>query len=425
MRGCMGHMASIGATRSLCLLRRKPACACSHALAWGGQHPPGLRGSSRRLWGVGGVPALPCSFAWTARCYAACSHACIFEHTGSPWDACSVPTRCPPAFAPLSCWNGSRRHRGPCSPPVGLVQLHLHRGLSQTQSTSACPSGSRLLFGPGPCAPPAYSPWTARGPHHTSICSVGFAIYGRYIACGPHTPHPTHTYTYMFTHLHTCTRNHASRGLAICGPCNACGPHDTHTHHIHKHTYKHTHTTHTYTYVFTHVRTCTRNHASHGRRRYSHVPRNHLRRTLANARVRINTLQLSDDVLAGVSRAIMGRLDIVDLVGRNTADEFAERVGRCALWGALLQAPTLAHAWPHVCRGLSPPWTLLPTPLLAAPCLHFVPRALCLPLPQQLCGSECQKVFSVVGVAPLFTNNTHLLFILTPADTRGPAGPGN
>lgn len=37
-------------------------------------------------------------------------------------------------------------------------------------------------------------------------------------------------------------------------------------------------------------------------------------------------LQLSDDALASVSRTIMGRLDIVDLVGRNTADEFAERV---------------------------------------------------------------------------------------------------
>ena len=38
------------------------------------------------------------------------------------------------------------------------------------------------------------------------------------------------------------------------------------------------------------------------------------------------TVQLSDDAVASVSRAIMGRLDIVDLVGRNTADEFAERV---------------------------------------------------------------------------------------------------
>lgn len=37
-------------------------------------------------------------------------------------------------------------------------------------------------------------------------------------------------------------------------------------------------------------------------------------------------LKLDDDTLASVSRAIMGRLDIVDLVGKNTAYEVAERV---------------------------------------------------------------------------------------------------
>jgi cell division protease FtsH len=37
-------------------------------------------------------------------------------------------------------------------------------------------------------------------------------------------------------------------------------------------------------------------------------------------------LQLDDATLATVSRAIMGRLDVVDLVGRNTAAEVAERV---------------------------------------------------------------------------------------------------
>lgn len=42
-------------------------------------------------------------------------------------------------------------------------------------------------------------------------------------------------------------------------------------------------------------------------------------------------MQLSDETIASVSRAIMGRLDIVDLIGRNTADEFAERVGRVCL----------------------------------------------------------------------------------------------
>ncbi len=298
---------------------------------------------------------------------------------------------------------------GVCRKPRAPLLAH------QAPDFSSGPGPVRLL----PIAPGRHGAHTT---HPYALWALPSTAATLLAALTPHTPH-IHTRTCSHTCTHALAITHPV-GLPSAAPAMLAAL-TTHTHHIHKHTYKHTHTTHTYTYVFTHVRTCTRNHASHGRRRYSHVPRNHLRRTLANARVRINTLQLSDDVLAGVSRAIMGRLDIVDLVGRNTADEFAERVGRCALWGALLQAPTLAHAWPHVCRGLSPPWTLLPTPLLAAPCLHFVPRALCLPLPQQLCGSECQKVFSVVGVAPLFTNNTHLLFILTPADTRGPAGPGN
>jgi cell division protease FtsH len=38
-------------------------------------------------------------------------------------------------------------------------------------------------------------------------------------------------------------------------------------------------------------------------------------------------LKLDDDTLVAVSRAIMGRLDIVDLVGKNTSHEVAERVG--------------------------------------------------------------------------------------------------
>jgi cell division protease FtsH len=37
-------------------------------------------------------------------------------------------------------------------------------------------------------------------------------------------------------------------------------------------------------------------------------------------------LKLDDETLAAVSKAIMGRLDIVDLVGKNTAYEVAERV---------------------------------------------------------------------------------------------------
>lgn len=43
-------------------------------------------------------------------------------------------------------------------------------------------------------------------------------------------------------------------------------------------------------------------------------------------------LKLDDDTLASVSRAIMGRLDVVDLVGRNTAYEVAERVRVVAFW---------------------------------------------------------------------------------------------
>ncbi len=38
-------------------------------------------------------------------------------------------------------------------------------------------------------------------------------------------------------------------------------------------------------------------------------------------------LRLDDATLTAVSRAIVGRLDVVDLVGRNTATEAAERVG--------------------------------------------------------------------------------------------------
>lgn len=37
-------------------------------------------------------------------------------------------------------------------------------------------------------------------------------------------------------------------------------------------------------------------------------------------------LKLDDETLRAVSRTIMGRLDIVDLVGKNTAYEVAERV---------------------------------------------------------------------------------------------------
>lgn len=37
-------------------------------------------------------------------------------------------------------------------------------------------------------------------------------------------------------------------------------------------------------------------------------------------------LQLDEETLRVVSRAIMGRLDVVDLVGKNTAYEVAERV---------------------------------------------------------------------------------------------------
>ena len=42
-------------------------------------------------------------------------------------------------------------------------------------------------------------------------------------------------------------------------------------------------------------------------------------------------LKLDDETLASVSRAIMGRLDIVDLVGKNTAYEVAERVSGCCV----------------------------------------------------------------------------------------------
>jgi ATPase subunit of ABC transporter with duplicated ATPase domains len=56
-------------------------------------------------------------------------------------------------------------------------------------------------------------------------------------------------------------------------------------------------------------------------------------------------LKLDDDTLASVSRAIMGRLDIVDLVGRNTAYEVAERVSS---WFRFL----VGGAFEHMCTGV-------------------------------------------------------------------------
>jgi len=54
-----------------------------------------------------------------------------------------------------------------------------------------------------------------------------------------------------------------------------------------------------------------------------------------------NNIKLDDDTLRMVARAVMGRLDVVDLVGRNTAEELAERVrgGPCWVGGCL----ALAH----------------------------------------------------------------------------------
>lgn len=58
-------------------------------------------------------------------------------------------------------------------------------------------------------------------------------------------------------------------------------------------------------------------------------------------------LKLDDNTLASVSRAIMGRLDVVDLVGRNTAYEVAERV---RVWlGFCWPEPVWDAALQHVC----------------------------------------------------------------------------
>jgi hypothetical protein len=45
-------------------------------------------------------------------------------------------------------------------------------------------------------------------------------------------------------------------------------------------------------------------------------------------------LKLDAATLRLVSKAVMGRLDVVDLVGRNTAEELAERVGASPARGA-------------------------------------------------------------------------------------------
>jgi cell division protease FtsH len=54
-------------------------------------------------------------------------------------------------------------------------------------------------------------------------------------------------------------------------------------------------------------------------------------------------LKLDDETLAAVSRAIMGRLDIVDLVGKNTAYEVAERVSVLLLLLQLLLCGTMCR----------------------------------------------------------------------------------
>lgn len=44
------------------------------------------------------------------------------------------------------------------------------------------------------------------------------------------------------------------------------------------------------------------------------------------AQPQVPELRVSTEAVLAVSRALMGRLDVVDLVGRNTAEEVAERV---------------------------------------------------------------------------------------------------
>lgn len=61
-------------------------------------------------------------------------------------------------------------------------------------------------------------------------------------------------------------------------------------------------------------------------------------------------LKLDDETLAAVSRAIMGRLDIVDLVGKNTAYEVAERVSVFSwVWVSLVR-----HVGLHIHKVFNP-----------------------------------------------------------------------
>ncbi|WIA18809.1 hypothetical protein OEZ85_003491 [Tetradesmus obliquus] len=66
-------------------------------------------------------------------------------------------------------------------------------------------------------------------------------------------------------------------------------------------------------------------------------------------------LKLDDDTLAAVSRAIMGRLDIVDLVGKNTAYEVAERVVESLLDPATVDRLKAVRAYVEQPDGAFPP----------------------------------------------------------------------
>jgi len=76
-------------------------------------------------------------------------------------------------------------------------------------------------------------------------------------------------------------------------------------------------------------------------------------------------IQLSDDAIASVARAIMGRLDIVDLVGRNTADEFAERIQEALLDPETVNRLQAVRRWveqPGAPFPPPPPAKDIPTP---------------------------------------------------------------
>lgn len=81
-------------------------------------------------------------------------------------------------------------------------------------------------------------------------------------------------------------------------------------------------------------------------------------------------LRVDMSTVLAVSRAIMGRLDVVDLVGQNTAEEMADRVREALLHPETVERLTAVRKWVERPDGAFPPAPLdkdVPTPVYGAP----------------------------------------------------------